>query len=245
MKLDEHIEAATDAWRRVLVGAGAAQAAGLAGAAVALLDVEAAAVAAATLVALALLRFRTGLIGIVGLGVLSVNNAAWMAPAAVSNLMHAEGTFETVLPAGLTVAAVVGLAAAVGALAFRRGRGAATLARPVGIAGAVLLAVAVVVSLLPIGTRAAQASADATVVAENTKFSVTRVEVETGEVIIAVDNRDLFWHTFTVSELGVNLKVPVGGERVVTFDAVPGSYEFVCAVPGHTQAGMKGTLVVG
>jgi uncharacterized cupredoxin-like copper-binding protein len=42
----------------------------------------------------------------------------------------------------------------------------------------------------------------------------------------------------------VNVNIPVGAERRTTFDAPAGTYEFVCAIPGHGQAGMKGTLTV-
>lgn len=44
--------------------------------------------------------------------------------------------------------------------------------------------------------------------------------------------------------LGVNLNVPVSAERRLDFHAPPGTYEFVCAIPGHAQAGMEGTLRV-
>ena len=35
-----------------------------------------------------------------------------------------------------------------------------------------------------------------------------------------------------------------GGTSKVTADLKPGKYEFYCSVPGHEQAGMKGTLTV-
>jgi uncharacterized cupredoxin-like copper-binding protein len=35
-----------------------------------------------------------------------------------------------------------------------------------------------------------------------------------------------------------------GGVSTVTTTLAPGTYEFYCSVPGHEQAGMKGTLTV-
>jgi uncharacterized cupredoxin-like copper-binding protein len=46
-----------------------------------------------------------------------------------------------------------------------------------------------------------------------------------------------------VDELGVNLWVPVRGERRTAFTAPAGTYEFYCAVPGH-EGFMRGSLVV-
>ena len=65
-----------------------------------------------------------------------------------------------------------------------------------------------------------------------------------GKVTIAVRNRDLFWHTFTVDALKLDLKVPVGRLRTATVDARPGTYRFYCRIPGHTSLGMRGTLTV-
>jgi plastocyanin len=79
---------------------------------------------------------------------------------------------------------------------------------------------------------------------EGLKFSSTALSATSGQITVAMANHDLFWHTFTVDALGVDLKVPVGGEQTVTFNAPPGTYTFYCAVPGHDLAGMRGTLVV-
>jgi len=35
-----------------------------------------------------------------------------------------------------------------------------------------------------------------------------------------------------------------GGSETVSFEAEPGSYTFFCSLPGHEEAGMKGTLTV-
>jgi plastocyanin len=61
-------------------------------------------------------------------------------------------------------------------------------------------------------------------------------------VTVVLTNHDLFWHTFTINELHVNLEAPMGGTREVTFTAPPGSYRFYCRVPARAAAGMRGTL---
>ena len=38
--------------------------------------------------------------------------------------------------------------------------------------------------------------------------------------------------------------VPKGGKSTISATLTKGSYEFYCSVPGHEQAGMKGTLTV-
>ena len=231
-------------WRGAVRIAGTAETLLLAAAAVGLADVEAAAMTLAGIVLLALLRWRSGLIGLVGLGLLSANVAFWMAPGALSNLTHDEGLWETALPSTLTLAALATLTCAIAALATRKRE---TLTRaPRGVLGVAAAAavVAVIVSAVGTGGRVVARTDDIRLATESVRFSETDLEAEPGEIGVFVSNEDLFWHTFTISELDVNLSVPVGAERRTTFDAPPGTYRFVCAIPGHTQAGMEGTLTI-
>jgi plastocyanin len=64
-------------------------------------------------------------------------------------------------------------------------------------------------------------------------------------VTVAVRNRDLFWHTFTIDRLGVDVRAPVGSLRTASFEAEPGTYSYYCRIPGHAALGMRGTLTVG
>ena len=66
-----------------------------------------------------------------------------------------------------------------------------------------------------------------------------------GQVTVAVRNRDLFWHTFTIDRLGVDVGVSVVGLRTASFEAEPGTYSYYCRIPGHAALGMRGTLTVG
>jgi plastocyanin len=241
---EQHV-VVTSGWDQALVRAAIALIALLAVAAVALRDLEAAALTVGGLVALALLRFRTGLLGRLALALLGTNVAFWMGTGAVSNLTHGEGFWETALPSALTIASVATLVAAVGAMVTRRtGSVAQTGPRIVQAAAVAVALAALVLAAIGVGDQTQALAGDIELVTEDVKFSEDDVTAEAGTVGVVVANRDLFWHTFTIKELDVNVNVPVGGERRVAFEASPGTYEFICAIPGHTQAGMKGTLTV-
>lgn len=68
------------------------------------------------------------------------------------------------------------------------------------------------------------------------------ITVERGQAVF-IDNEDLYRHTFTVKELGVDEEVQASVARRVVIDAEPGTYEFICDVEGHEED-MKGTLTV-
>jgi plastocyanin len=217
----------------------------LAAAAIGLRDIEAAVMAVGAIVALGLLRFRSGLLGLLGLCLLSANVAVWMTPGALSNLTHGEGFWETALPSALTVASITTLIAAMGAIAGRRSRDAgARAARPLALTSVVVLGAALGLTFVGAGKATRAQAGDIRLVAEQVRFSSTELDADTTTVGVYVANKDLFWHTFTVKALDVNLNVPVGAERRIEFTAAPGTYEFICRIPGHTQAGMKGTLTV-
>src|SRR6266511_4168634 len=78
---------------------------------------------------------------------------------------------------------------------------------------------------------------------KSARFSESQLTATGRTVTVRVTNHDLFWHTFTIAELGIDLKLPVGGEKELTFTAPPGAYTYVCAVPGHATF-MRGTLTV-
>jgi plastocyanin len=85
---------------------------------------------------------------------------------------------------------------------------------------------------------------DHVLTSDTTAFSDSELVVQSGTIGVYLDNRDYFWHTFTIREFGVDLRVPVGASGRVVFEASPGTYQFVCTIPGHEIAGMGGTLMV-
>lgn len=91
--------------------------------------------------------------------------------------------------------------------------------------------------------------ADATVVdvtATDLAFDPTAITVDAGDrVNLRLVNRGQVFHDLTIPDLDVTLAAEPG-ETVtagITVDT-PGTHEFLCTVPGHADAGMRGTLTV-
>jgi uncharacterized cupredoxin-like copper-binding protein len=79
------------------------------------------------------------------------------------------------------------------------------------------------------------------------KFTTSKIEVASGKVTFDFTNKASIPHAFEIEGHGVEAKTSTvtGGKSSVTVkDLKPGTYEFYCPVPGHKEAGMKGTLTV-
>lgn len=231
-------------WRRLLLGMAAANAGVLLAVGVTSGDREAMTYAAVSAAGAILLWLHGGLAGIVMVGVLAVNTAAWMVPAAAVNVARREQLLDVMIPASLAVISLTGAAAAVASLIFRHDREAD------GRAVRIVAQVAIAVFVLAAGAGISQRSeppiqpGDLLVEMQSASFEPARFELGAGTVTIAVANRDLFWHTFTIDALDLDVGLPTRAERRVTFDVEPGTYEFYCAVPGHQLLGMEGILTV-
>ena len=206
------------------------------------IDREAIAFAVLFLIALALLRFRRGLLGMVALGLLSIDTLFWMATATVSNLQNGEAAFSVVQPLALTITSGLTLAAIVIALVGRL-QALAPRWRQVGPLAVVVFVIAFGAEVIFAGSATASSSGLSLTI-HNAAYSTTRLNAQSGQVSLAVTNQDLFWHTVTIDQLHVNVAIPIGGHREIRFTAPPGSYTFYCAIPGHRQAGMVGTITV-
>ena len=78
-------------------------------------------------------------------------------------------------------------------------------------------------------------------------FTKTSVTAHAGTVTLKAMNPQSVPHDISIKGNGVNVtgeQVSNGGTSTVTADLKPGTYEYYCSVPGHEQAGMKGTLTV-
>jgi plastocyanin len=227
------------AWRGLVRATAIVAASAFALTAVVLTDVEAGLFAIGIVFGLALLRFRRGLLGLLALGLLFADTAAWMIPGTISNIRHGQGLGSTALPATLGALSLVGLAAVAGCVHGRADR----LAKGAAIGGVLLLTATLAVAAGR-SERYEQRPGAVPMETKDVRFSPDTTTSEAGQIEIALSNKDLFWHTFTIRELHVDVRIPSLGKRRVVFEAQPGTYEFVCAIPGHTQAGMKGTLTV-
>jgi nitrite reductase (NO-forming) len=84
------------------------------------------------------------------------------------------------------------------------------------------------------------------VVATDLRFDPTTVTITAGDTVnLALVNDGRAFHDLTIPALGFLLDAEAGGETSgsLTVDE-PGTYEFECSVPGHAEAGMRGTLIV-
>jgi Cu+-exporting ATPase len=113
-----------------------------------------------------------------------------------------------------------------------------------------------VVALLALGVVAGATAADRAltagayqvhVVASDSAFSPSEIAVPAGGlVVLSLTNEDEVFHDLMVDGLA-NVELPTrpGQTSSVRFLADrPGTYRFLCTVPGHADAGMTGTLVV-
>jgi plastocyanin len=208
-------------------------------------DAEALGFAVVVLLTLAWIFLRPGrIVPVVVRSLIFADVAIWMVPAAFTNAVNHGSVVSILLPGALGTSAVVGLIAAAGFLISRANQAAGSrIAR-----GVAALALAVILALGGVAAATASSgtlSGKALVVsATNARFSATTLTADHGTVTIDFTNNDLFWHTFTVPTLGIDIRTPVKGHGQVSVNAPPGSYEFFCAIPGHKSIGMRGTLTV-
>ncbi len=208
-------------------------------------DAEALTLAFLVLLTLGWIFFRPGrIIPVVVRSLVFADVAFWMVPAALSNAVNGGSLGSILLPGTLGITAIVGLVAAAGFLISRGNRAAGTRAAR-GVAALALAVILVVAGVAVAMASSTTTSSNAIVIsATNARFSATTLTATHGTVTVDFTNNDLFWHTFTVPALGVDIRAPVKGHRRVSFNAAPGSYEFFCAIPGHKQIGMRGTLII-
>jgi plastocyanin len=79
------------------------------------------------------------------------------------------------------------------------------------------------------------------------KFTKSSLSAKSGSVTITMDNPSDVPHGVGIKGNGVDKDGQVvnkGGTSTATADLKAGTYEFYCPVPGHEEAGMKGTLTV-
>jgi plastocyanin len=79
------------------------------------------------------------------------------------------------------------------------------------------------------------------------RFDSRLLSAKAGTVTIAFTNASPVEHNVTVAQgstVVAGTPTFTGGAKTLTLKLKPGAYVFYCAVPGHRQAGMEGTLKV-
>ena len=161
---------------------------------IALRDLEAIGFAIAVLAGIFLLPLRNGLFGRIVLAVALADTAGWMLPAAVSNVRNHESLAYVALPVGLAAVALAGVLAAVGI-------GSRLI--PFGLL--LLAGAGVAASQINTGDRVERRPGDLVVSAKNVRFAPESLTAVNGELAVRLTNRDLFWHTFTIDALNVDV----------------------------------------
>jgi plastocyanin len=85
------------------------------------------------------------------------------------------------------------------------------------------------------------------VIAEDFKFSLDATEAKAGTVTFVVRNNGSMPHDFEIRGDGVSQKTHMlqpGESDSLTVDLQPGTYTYICTIPGHDQLGMQGSFTV-
>lgn len=78
-------------------------------------------------------------------------------------------------------------------------------------------------------------------------FDTTQLTANAGKVTIDFDNPAPLEHNVAIEQGGKQIAISetiASGETSVSAELKPGTYTFLCTIPGHAEAGMEGTLTV-
>ena len=124
------------------------------------------------------------------------------------------------------------------------------LAPALAVAGAVAVVAAGGALAAPShpAAKAAGTTLHVTALKNGLAFSTTKLSAKAGKVTISLKNLSPLAHDLVI-ESGEKIlaKTPLladGKTGSLTVTLKKGSYDFVCDVPGHEDAGMRGTLTV-
>jgi uncharacterized cupredoxin-like copper-binding protein len=106
-----------------------------------------------------------------------------------------------------------------------------------------LLAVFGVLAAPALGGRAHSTATAVTVTATEFKFKLSKASVPHGTVTFTVVNKGKVAHDFKIAGKKTALIKP-GKSAKLTVILKAGKASYLCTVPGHAAAGMKGTLRV-
>jgi uncharacterized cupredoxin-like copper-binding protein len=85
------------------------------------------------------------------------------------------------------------------------------------------------------------------VVAKEFAFTLDASQANAGTITFIVRNEGTMPHDFAIQGNGVDQKTQMimpGQSASLTVDLQPGSYTYICTVPGHVILGMKGEFTV-
>jgi uncharacterized cupredoxin-like copper-binding protein len=83
--------------------------------------------------------------------------------------------------------------------------------------------------------------------AKEFSFSLSATEAAAGTVTFVVENSGNMPHDFAIRGNGIEEATPhidPGESATLTVELEPGTYTYICTIPGHEQLGMRGTFTV-
>jgi uncharacterized cupredoxin-like copper-binding protein len=83
------------------------------------------------------------------------------------------------------------------------------------------------------------------VTTQEMSISLDRSQLKAGTVTFLVQNNGFMTHDFAIRGNGIDEKTPMlnsGQSATLVVKLEPGTYTYECTMPGHSQAGMTGTL---
>lgn len=133
-----------------------------------------------------------------------------------------------------------------------RTQGSAIVATSIAVAAFLFAALGLVVistsdNLAPSAGVATGAAAPVAVDLTDFKITPAVINASAGNVKLTVKNSANQVHNLSVTKLNKKTSDLAGGksETLDLGNVAAGTYEVICTIPGHAEAGMKGTLVVG
>lgn len=132
----------------------------------------------------------------------------------------------------------------------------AAVAGPMAAPGVVTAgapAVAAPAAAKPVAASANAANGEIKMIATDLKFNPAALQAKVGQLVkINMENKGVIEHdiafpTMKADKPGANLKVLAKPGQSATLEFTPtaaGIYEYICTIPGHKEAGMKGTINV-
>jgi len=94
------------------------------------------------------------------------------------------------------------------------------------------------------GTTTSRVVARVTVTASEFKFTLSRRSVPVGTVVFTVVNRGKLSHDFKIAGKTTRVLRPGASATLRVTFVKKGRYGYLCTLPGHASAGMKGILAV-
>lgn len=143
----------------------------------------------------------------------------------------------------LNLLSIVGVSvSAIGGFAAFRHMATTAISRIAWVAPSVFVAGAALSLVLAAQTSSDPAlPGDVELVALGAQWQSTDLEIAQGDGLW-IDNQDGIRHTFAIESEGLEFEIPALKSVRADVDVAPGTYQFVCTVPGHES--MVGTVTV-